>query len=146
MSLLERLRLDRVSALKAKDGPKAAFLSFVISEGMNVGKNSKPPRESTDTDVIAAIQGIIRRNGEAIELTSGADTNAAWQNGVLRNYLPPAIDEAQLTEIIRKIIDESGEPKSNKLMGLVMQTLKRDHNGEYNTLKASEIAKTLLSE
>lgn len=150
MTLLERIRQDRIAALRpfSKDARKASFLSFVISEAINVGKNAKPPRESTDEDVTGAVQAIIKRNDEAIRLTEaagGQDENAVWQNRLLATYLPDQLDETALTEIITKIITESGQEKSPKLMGLIMSTLKKEHNGQYNAQKASEIAKALLT-
>jgi uncharacterized protein YqeY len=147
-TLLDRIRQDRVAALRSHDARKAPFLSFVLSEAINIGKNAKPPRESTDEDTLSAIRSIIRRNEEAGKLITaggGEDSLGVWQNEILAGYLPPQLDDAAVTEIINKIIAESGQEKSPKLMGVVMSTLKRDHNGQYNSQKASEIAKGILA-
>ena len=106
MALLERIETDRTQARRDSNAPLASFLGFLIAEGRAVGKNSKPPRESTDDEVIGVIRKQIAANEENLRLTQGADANATWQNKVLNAYLPTQLSDEQVEGLVRTFVTE----------------------------------------
>jgi uncharacterized protein YqeY len=149
MTILERVETDRIQARKDGNAPLASFLGFLIAEGRKVGKDAKPPRESTDEEVIGIVRKTIASNEENLRLTEGADTNAVWQNKVLNAYLPTQLSEEDVEKLVREFMTRqnwSDEPISAKDMGPIMSMLKDCYPGQYNPKRASEIARKVIKE
>lgn len=147
MTILERIEADRTQARRDSNAPLASFLGFLIAEGRKVGKDAKPPRESTDDEIIGVIRKQIAANEENLRLTDGADQNATWQNKVLNAYLPTQLDDAEVEKLIRQFVTQQNwtdEQISPKMMGPVMSMLKECYSGQYNPKRASEIARQVL--
>ena len=146
MSLLETIRAERAKARRDSKPEVSAFLAFVVSESEKVGKDSRPPRESTDEDVIGVIRKTIGTNEQNIALTKGEDKNAAWQNKLLNSLLPAQMSDEDVEREVKKMIEASLVPKDPKLIGVLMSSLKTQFPGQYNPRTASEIVRRLLTE
>lgn len=145
-TILERIETDRTEARRASKLPLVTFLGYLISEARNVGKAAKPPRESTDEEVIAVLRKQIEHNEENVRLTNGEDPNAEWQNKVMNAYLPTQISDDELKTIIGGIMQDSSIPKGPKMIGHVMCLLKENYSGQYHPGRASQITRELLSQ
>lgn len=149
MTLLERIETDRTQARRDANAPLASFLGFLISEGRLVGRNQKPPRDSTDEEVLGVIRKTITNNEETLRLTKGEDHTATWQNKIMTAYLPTQLSDEAVESLIRTFITEQNwtdEKKSMKWMGDVMSMLKECYPGQYNPQRASQIARKILEE
>jgi uncharacterized protein YqeY len=149
MTLLDRIDADRTAARRDGKTPVATFLGYLISEARKIGKDAKPPRESTDAEVITVIRKLIAQNEETIAITGGSVGPAVWQNKLLNGYLPDQLSEAELESLIRAFCtgqNWTDEKPSMKWMGSVMTMLKECQAGKYNPQLASQITKKILAE
>lgn len=148
MTLLERIETDRIQARRDSNAPLASFLGFLIAEGRAVGKNAKPPRESTDDEIVTVIRKTIANNDENLRLTSGGDTNAVWQNKILNAYLPTQLSDEDVEKLVHAFFtgqNWSDDKPSPKWIGDGMSMLKDCYPGQYNPKRASEIVRLVIS-
>lgn len=147
--LVERMERDRTEARKESNTALSSFLGYLISEARKPGKDAKPPRESTEDEVVAIIRKNISHNDENLRLTNGADKNAEWQNKILNDYLPTQLSDEDVERLVREFVNGQNwtdEQKSPRMLGAVMSMLKECYSGQYNPKRASEIARNILSE
>lgn len=148
MSLLQAISDRRKESLKNGEKTTSQFLSFVYSRALAVGKNAVPPHESTDSEVITALKKLVKETQDTI--AQGGDKLDAAQsarlNGeiaILETFLPSQISEAELRTAITTAIGD--QPKSMKLMKVVMSHLQANYEGQYDNALASKIAKEMLT-
>ena len=150
--LIRQIKLDSLKARKArKNDGKATLLSTLFSEASMVGKNDGN-RESTDVEVIQIIKKFIKGLDETISLLSDRHGKNAYEYtdehiqaiGILRKYLPKQLSNSELKVEISKIMVEQ-DITDIKKMGLVMKTLKENHEGQFDGKIASKLVRELLA-
>lgn len=127
MKLIDKLKQDKIQAMKNKDNDKKLSLSTLIGELDRISKNP------TDDLVIKIIKSTIEANKQ---------TGNLYENSILENYLPEMFSEEELTNLITKFINENSY-NSMKDMGKVMNYLKQ-FTGQYDGKIASNIVKNIL--
>lgn len=148
MTLLDQITQAWKDALKAREKNRAEYLSYLRSRIQDVGKNSKPPRDATDSDAIAALRKQYAENNEVIETTGDkldpeARAILEGKNAIIMSFLPPQMSEDELRAAITNAIGD--QPKSMKLMKTVMAELQEKYEGKYENKQASAIAKEMLT-
>lgn len=148
MTILEQVTAEWKTALKEKQGERAKYLSFIRSRIQDVGKNSKPPRDATESDAITAIRKLINENGDTLaqagdKIDPASAALLAGQNAILESFLPAQLSEDELRAAIANAIGD--QPKSMKLMKVVMGELQEKYEGQYDNKLASSIAKAMLT-
>lgn len=134
MSLLERIRSENLEARKAGDRLKSSLLTTLISEAQAVGKNAKPPRETTDEEVVSLIKKFIKNSEfvsqkalEGIALNKmDVIQSASNEIKILEEFLPK-----QLTGEETKIIVE-GLKAQGVAMKDIMIHFKENYAGRYD--------------
>ena len=121
--LIEKIREDLKSAMKAREAVRVETLRFLVSEVKNVGINEK--RELDDGVVTAVLQRLSKQRREGIDqfrAAGRADLVAAEeaQLAILESYLPRQLSDQDLEAKLRSIIQEVGAT-SKKDMGKVMK-------------------------
>lgn len=152
MTIIEQITNDLTAARKESRAVDRNTLSFLLSEVRSVGKNSKPPHDTTDEEAIAQIRKLIAGGNETLKLLKGtpnenADGALKLQADIRRmeTYLPQQLTEAKLTELISAFVDAQAWPdKTAKRVGEVMAHLKAEVPGQFDPKAASAIARTLL--
>jgi len=138
-------------AMKAKDERKLSTLRMVNSTIKNADIDArgqgKPPL--TDADLLAVLQKMIKQRQEAVELyDKGGRAELAAQEreeiAIISEFMPKQLSEAEVIEIIKGIIGETGAA-SIKDMGKVMSVLRERYPGQLDFGKASGQIKVLLS-
>lgn len=127
MSIQEKIREDMVNSMKNKDSEKLNLLRVVIGEFGRIGK------ELSDEQSTKVIQ---KMHENAIEMKND------YEISVLEGYIPKKLDESQIKEIVKSIID-SNNISSIKEMGKVMGELKKHPNA---TQIDNKIASTIIKE
>ena len=148
ISLEKRIYNDYVSALKSKDKERAQILNFIRAAIKNIAidlkkdalsdeevlsvlkKNQKQITETKESGIIANKQDIIDKAEKELLIVNG--------------YLPKAIDESKLIEIIDQAIVETGAV-SQKDMGKVMKEVLAKVGISADAKKTSMIVKQKLS-
>lgn len=145
MSLLEKLKSDRMSAFKAGEKVKSNLLATLIAEAKNEAlKEIK--RDPTD----AELEGKIRKFLKNIEETMGLVkddaariANLALEKSTLESYLPKQLSGDELRAAIESIVAGLSD-KSAKAMGQVMADLKVKYGGNIDMKAASQMVKDFL--
>jgi uncharacterized protein len=148
MTTLERLDADLKVAMKEKNEVVLSTLRMARSAIKNkqidaVGK------ELSEDDVVAVLRTMIKQYKDALNdfqnagRTDLADKQKA-EIELLERYLPPAMSEADLEALCKKVIAESGATSAKdmgRVMGMVMK--ETGGNADGNTVRA--IVQKLLS-
>jgi len=147
MSLLETIKQDQLEARKAKETVKIDLLTTLYSEAVMVGKNSTPPRDTTDAEVIAMVKKFMKNTNEFLSLAGdrrdGDRVDVLSQElDLLQHYLPTQLSEDELHHIITSYVDSNGIslPKGT---GLIMKHLKDNYGGLYDGATVSNFIKQL---
>jgi uncharacterized protein YqeY len=143
MSIIEKIRKDSLEARKLRDSVRANLLVTLLSEAQTVGKNAKPPRESTDEETIQVIKKFIKNAEQTVrDALSGINTNrmsvianAAEEVKILSSYLPQQMSEETIAEIIKDLKAVNFDMKS------IMQYFKETHAGRYDGATVARLAK-----
>jgi uncharacterized protein YqeY len=130
--VMDRLQADMVKAMKEKDADTLSTLRM-LKAAMMEAKTAKPKDASLSADEeIEILQRYVKKRRETIEMNvkvGRPELNATEQREieVTQRYLPAAIDEAALAEIVRQAVASTGAagPKDmGKVIGAVMAQVK----------------------
>lgn len=144
--LKNRVLEDIKSAMKAGEKDRLSVLRMLSSEIKN--REVVDAVQITDAVVIASIEKMLkqRRDSESQYRAGGrpelADKEAA-EIGVLTQYLPQQLSEAEVTALIVKGISETGA-QGAKDMGKLMAWLKPQVAGKTDMGKLSGLVKAQL--
>lgn len=136
-SILDRLSSDIAAAMKARDTDTLSTLRMLKTALMEEKtKKAKDASLSADEE-IAVLQRYAKKRRETIDEMKklGRDDLAAKEEAeiaVTQRYLPAAIDEAALREIIKAAVASTGasSPKEmGKVVGAVMPQVKGRADG-----------------
>ena len=131
-SIMERLQADMVQAMKAKDAPTLSTLRMLKSALMEA-KTAKPKDATLSADEeVEVLQRYVKKRRETMEINAKAgraDLNASEEReiAVTQQYLPEAISEEALAEIVRQAVVSTGAagPKEmGKVIAAVMPQVK----------------------
>lgn len=125
-ALKDRLRHDLTAAMKARDTLRSSTLRMVLSAVTNAEVAGKQARELSDEDVVGVLTSEAKRRREAATAfeEGGRTESAAKERAeaeVIAEYLPEQLDEAEVAEIVRAAIEQSGAAgEGMRAMGRVM--------------------------
>ncbi|OGY62423.1 MAG: hypothetical protein A3G58_00295 [Candidatus Colwellbacteria bacterium RIFCSPLOWO2_12_FULL_46_17] len=128
MSLIDDFRSGITEALKTKDARRAETLRGLLASAHNeeIAKRSRGNAgELSDEEVIAVLQKEAKKRREAIEIYGKAgrhdlEGKEKEELAIIESYLPPALGDSEIEEIVRKAIS-SGAEDFGKVMGAVMK-------------------------
>lgn len=146
-AIKERLNDAVKEAMKAKDKDRLTVLRMATSALKQIEVDERI--ELDDTRVLAVIEKLIKQRKESIEqFTKGGREDLANKERaeivVLQEFLPEALSPAELEQIIRDTIAETGA-QSAKDMGKVMNAIKPKVQGRADMSVLSQQIKSLLS-
>jgi hypothetical protein len=122
--LKNRLRDDLTTAMKARDELRTATLRMVLSAVSAEEVAGKEARELSDDEVMAVLRREAKKRREAAEAFAGAGRaeqaeREQAEGGVLAEYLPAQLDDADLAALVADVITRTGA-SGMKDMGRVM--------------------------
>ena len=105
-------------------------------------------RELTDEETIAVISSLVKQRQDSIEqFTKGNRLDLVEKESkeleVLRTYLPPQLSEAEVRDIIKKAVAETGAT-GQKDMGKLMKVVMPQVKGKADGKMVNDIVKELL--
>jgi uncharacterized protein YqeY len=147
MPLKERITEDMKAAMRAKDQARLSAVRLLLAAMKQ--KEVDERVELTDADVLSIIEKMLKQRRESIaQYESAGRTDLAdvekFESGVLAQYLPQQLGEAELAEAVAAAIAESGA-SGVKDMGRVMALLKPRLAGRADMGKVSGLVKSRLS-
>jgi uncharacterized protein YqeY len=150
MSLKEKLQNDLTSAMRARDEVRSSTIRMILTSIKNEEVSGKEARELSESEVITVLSREAKKRREAAEAfeQAGAKDRAAMEKaegGVIAEYLPKQLSEAEIKTLIAAAIQESGA-NSPAQMGLVMKSLQPKIAGKADGGTVSALVKAALSE
>ncbi|MBS1810751.1 MAG: GatB/YqeY domain-containing protein [Acidobacteria bacterium] len=125
MTPLEKINQDITAAMKAKDAERLSTLRMMKTALKN--KELEKDKDSTlsEAEAIKVLQSLLKQRRDSIEQYTNAgrqelaDKETAEMK-IIEEYLPAAMDEAAIGQIVESVIAETGA-SSPAQMGVVMK-------------------------
>lgn len=134
---------------RKKKSDMVPFLSLLFSDIVMVGKNAKPPRETTDDEALRVIKKMGASIDETVKLTQGDavdESKVPFNILQQRAYVAVLIDTFQPKQLskdnIYTIISERVGQGDN--LGMIMGYFKKNYPGQYDGKIVSEMAKKVV--
>ena len=145
--MLKKIEKDMMSALKNKEKEKAGSLRLIISKCKN--KAIEHGRDLSDSEVIKVLQTAAKQHKESIKMYKEGNRNDLVEQettelGFVEDYLPSMMDEVEVKELIKQIIEEVGATDMSDF-GKVMPNVMKKGAGKIDGSLAQSIVKELLS-
>ncbi len=145
--MLKKIEKDMMSALKNKEKEKAGSLRLIISKCKN--KAIELGRDLSDSEVIKVLQTAAKQHKESIKMyKEGNRSDLVEQEttelGFVEDYLPSMMDEVEVKDLIKQIIEEVGATDMSDF-GKVMPNVMKKGAGKIDGSLAQSIVKELLS-
>jgi uncharacterized protein YqeY len=145
MAVLEQIKQDVTSALKAGDRERTGALRLLANELQKAVKEAKDQAP----DEVAVLQRERKRRLESAEAyrEAGRDDLAGQEEreaAVIDEYLPEQISDDELRRIVQDVVAETGaaSPKdTGKVMSAVMPQVKGQADGK----RVSAVVREVLS-
>ncbi len=146
MSLRQDIHKDIAVAMKAGDKDRLSTVRMLMSAIKY--KEVDAHRELTDEETIAVISTLVKQRQDSIEqFTKGNRLDLVEKESkeleVLRTYLPPQLSEAEVRDIIKKAVAETGAT-SQKDMGKLMKVVMPQVKGKADGKLVNDIVKEIL--
>jgi uncharacterized protein YqeY len=142
VTVLEQVRSDMTTAMKARESERVGALRMLLSELQKAAKDG-------NDDEIAVLRRERKRRLEAAgqfrdggrpELAEGEEAEAR----LIETYLPAELDDAELDAIVAQAISETGA-SDMKDMGSVMKAVMAKAGGRADGKRASARVREALS-
>ncbi len=147
MSLKARISEDMKNAMRAKDSARLGAIRLLQSA---IKQREVDERiELDDHQVIEAIEKMLKQRRDSIAAYEAASRSdladiEKFEAAVLQEYLPQALTESEVSEIIEKVIADTGAA-GIKDMSKVMAAVKPQVVGRADMGKISGLIKARLS-
>ena len=128
MSIFEKIQIDMYKAMKSGDKNKSATLRTALAKLKD--KKIDKQDELSDNDEIKVLQMLVKQRKESIELyqkggrpdLADLETN---EMEILINYLPKMMDENEIKNIVKTVIDEVGATSMADMGKIMPEVMKR---------------------
>jgi len=143
--LIERMKEERLKALKSRDEKKKNLLGVLIADAC---KDEKQPDDATVIRFVKKFIENAKDNLAVLEKGSGAAASkedAQKEIEILTEYLPSQLTGDALKEAIHQALTLEGIEPQPSNMGKVMKALGIHFAGKYDGKEASEMVKSVLS-
>ncbi len=146
-ALKQRLTEDMKAAMRSKDKPRLGVVRLVLAA---IKQREVDERiDLDDAQVLAVLDKMVKQRRDSVKQfeDAGRQELADQENyeiNVLQEYLPAALDEAELDALIVAAIDSAGA-ESMKDMGKVMAVLKPQVQGRADMGAVSQKIKQRLA-
>ena len=126
MGKIDLVRSEMMAAMKAKDKERKNVLSGLLTELKNFQINKMA--ELTEEDENRVVLKLIKQSKETLEMTPADRQDIIdecnYTIKVLEEYAPKMMDEDEITEVIKSVLDElSIETPAASDKGKIMKVL-----------------------
>ena len=131
MSLFQKIQTDMYEAMKLGDKNTSITLRTVLAKLKN--KKIDKQDDLSINDEIKVLQMLVKQRKESIELYQKGDRPElveleTKEMEILNNYLPKMMDENEIKNIVKTVIDDIGAT-SMADMGKIMPEVMKRGNG-----------------
>src|SRR5206468_2010064 len=148
-SLKERLHADLNAAMKARDELTTATLRMALTAVTTEEVAGKQARELSDDEVLRVLSREAKKRREAAEAFDAAGRTELAEReraegAVLDAYLPAQLDDAELAELVRAAVAETGASGPQQ-MGVVMKAVQPKVVGRADGKRVSDEVRRQLA-
>ena len=149
MSLELKINDDIKAAMLARNAEKLEALRAIKAALLLEKTKEGATGEIGEDAELKILQKLVKQRRESADIYNQADRPDLAQKefydaSVIETYLPQQMQEAEVTEIIKKIVAQTGA-KSVKDMGKVMGAASKELAGKADNKMISVIVKSLLT-
>ena len=149
MGLKERLKEDLTASMRSRDEVRTGTIRMVLTAITNEEVAGKEVRILVDAEIVTVLSREAKKRREAAEAfdSAGSKDRAELERkegGIIAEYLPAQLSEAELKEMIAAAISESGATGPAG-MGLVMKALSPKIAGRADGAAVSAAVKAALN-
>ena len=138
--------------MKTKEAVAVSTIRLILTavKDRDISARGKGDVEGIDDqEILMVLQTMIRQREEAIALYENGGREAlakreAEEIDVIRTFLPRQLEEGELTQAVRSVLEEIGAV-GLKDMGRTMAVLKERYTGRMDFTKASAVVKAALN-
>jgi uncharacterized protein YqeY len=149
--LKDQLKKDLTDAIKSHNQVISGTLRMALTAVTNEEVSGKESRELSDTEVLSVLTKEAKKRRESVDAYMQANRKdladkESAELTVLEKYLPAALSEQELEEIIAKAITEATNQGATgmKAMGIVMKIIQPQTVGRVDgTLLANKVKEKL---
>jgi len=128
MSLYNQIQNDMYSAMKSGNREKANALRTTLAKLKD--KIIEKQKDLNKEEEIKVLQTLVKQRKESIELYEKGDRNELAEAEqkeleILNNYLPKMMDESDIKNIIKLVIDEVGATSMADMGKIMPEVMKR---------------------
>ena len=146
MSLMEQIRNDLKTAMKAKEAQRVSTLRMLLADVKR--KEIDGGITVDDAELIKILKGAVKSRADSVEAyekgnrpdLAEKETN---EMAILQVYLPEELSAEALEQIVRAAINETGA-ESPRDMGKVMKAVMASHGDRVDGRALSGLVKQLL--
>jgi len=147
VSLRDRIQTDIAVAMRGGDSLRRDTLRMAVSAAYNVEKRNQHPL--TEDELLAVLSREVKTRRESVEAFRGGGredlaTKEEAEIAILSEYLPEALTEADIAELIREAIAATGAGSARD-MGKVMGWLAPRTRGRADGKHVSELVVRALA-
>lgn len=145
--LFEKIQTDLKQAMLKKDVLRTSVLRMLVSAARYHQVEKSLPVLG-DEDIIHVLKRQVKQRRDSIESFAGANrpelaAKEQQELGILEEYLPKQLSEAEITALVKAAITETGAT-SKAQMGLVMKTAMSKLAGKADGKQVNLIVMKLL--
>ena len=149
MGLKERLKSDLTEAIRSRDEVRAGTIRMALTSITNEEVSGKEARVLSDAEIITVLSREAKKRREAAEAYESAGSKERAdrekeEGKVIAEYLPTQLTDAELQEMIKAAIIETGSSGLSG-MGQVMKVLSPKIAGRADGAKVSAAVKAALN-
>jgi uncharacterized protein YqeY len=134
-------KLRKINLTARKEDPEMGkFLTFVLSEVLNVGKNDGN-RDTTDEEAQKTIRKVIAKNDEEVKFAKDGGEMIRRQNALLETILP---QQVSMSEVEGFLMEQFGGDNRPANLGPVMKALRDQYGALVDMKQAGALAKTMF--
>ena len=146
MSLFQKIQTDMYEAMKLGDKNTSTTLRTVLAKLKN--KKIDKQDDLSINDEIKVLQMLVKQRKESIELYQKGDRPElveleTKEMEILNNYLPKMMDENEIKNIVKTVIDDIGAT-SMADMGKIMPEVMKRGNGLIDGKSAQKFVNEII--
>ena len=146
MSLFQKIQTDMYEAMKLGDKNRSTTLRTALAKLKN--KKIDKQDELSINDEIKVLQMLVKQRKESIELYQKGDRPElveieTKEMEILNNYLPKMMDENEIKNIVKTVIDDIGAT-SMADMGKIMPEVMKRGNGLIDGKSAQKFVNEII--
>lgn len=146
MTFLEKLRKDKMQAMREKDKVREGVLSLMMSAILLAEKEKHAPL--TDEEALRFVQREAKQTRDALDMTPESRSDLIEELKkkleIIEAYLPAQMTEEEIRAAITAIIEEKGLELSPKARGLIMKEIMAKYAGKTDGKMVSSVLGSML--